>query len=400
MHILHILDHSLPLHSGYAFRTRAIIACQRARGWETSHLTSTKHYPYEGPTEEVDGLLFYRTKARHGALDRVPIVNQYTVVADLEHRLRQVVETVRPDVMHAHSPCLNGLAALRVRTRTGIPLVYEMRASWEDAAVHHGTTTSGSLRYRASRRLETYVLQHADAVTTICEGLREDVLSRGIAPGNVTVIPNAVDVEQFTEGAQDSSALCGRLNLAGKTVLGFAGSFYEYEGLALLLTALTRIRAVSPDVRLLLVGGGPEEERLKSRVQELGLGDAVIFTGRVPHAEVRAYYDLVDVFVYPRVRSRLTDTVTPLKPLEAMAQRRLVVASDVGGHRELIRHGDNGILFAADDDDALAEAVLGLIHDRGSWAAMQDAGRRYVEDERTWSNSVARYEDAYASVLS
>jgi glycosyltransferase involved in cell wall biosynthesis len=92
---------------------------------------------------------------------------------------------------------------------------------------------------------------------------------------------------------------------------------------------------------------------------------------------------------------RLTELVTPLKPLEAMAQGRLLVASDVGGHRELIENGKTGILFRAGDRDALAAAVVGLIRDRASWPRLRAAGRRFVEAERTWAASVARYRPVF-----
>ncbi len=399
MHILHILDHSIPLHSGYAFRSRAILEGQRALGWRTSHLTSSKQYPPGEPEEHVDGLHFYRTKPVQPLLDRVPVINQYAVVEYLARRLGAVCEKERPDILHAHSPCLIGMAALRVGRRVGLPVVYEMRASWEDAAAHHGTTREGSLRYKVSRLLETYVVRRADAVTTICQGLREEILTRGLNADDVEVIPNAVDVERFVEQEPDTE-LAREIGLAGQRVLGFIGSFYAYEGLGLLLTALPKIRAAYPDIRLLLVGGGPEEARLKAMSGELGLEDAVIFTGRVPHEQIGAYYDLVDIFVYPRVSSRLTETVTPLKPLEAMAQRRLVIASDVGGHQELIRDGETGVLFTADDPDSLAEATLKLLDNPGNWSVVLDAGRRFVEQERTWATSVARYRAVYDRVLS
>ncbi|MBU2677902.1 MAG: glycosyltransferase, exosortase A system-associated [Gammaproteobacteria bacterium] len=398
MHILHILDHSIPLHSGYAFRSRAILKAQRSLGWRTSHLTSSKQYPPGAMEEDIDGLHFYRTLPRWPLLDRVPVANQIAVVEYLARRLAEVCEREQPDILHAHSPCLVGLAALRVGHRNGLPVVYEMRASWEDAAAHHGTTREGSLRYRISRRLETHVLRRADAVTTICEGLREDILTRGVDAKDVGVIPNAVDVQQFTEREPDAS-LARQLGVNGSRVLGFVGSFYAYEGLALLLKALPRIRMMHADVRLLLVGGGPEEARLKALCSELGLDNAVVFTGRIPHEQVGAYYNLVDIFVYPRVPSRLTEMVTPLKPLEAMAQRRLVVASDVGGHRELIRDGETGRLFAADNLDSLVEVTLKLLDNPGNWSAMHDAGRRFVEQERTWAASVARYGPVYQRVL-
>jgi PEP-CTERM/exosortase A-associated glycosyltransferase len=281
----------------------------------------------------------------------------------------------------------------------GIPVVYEVRAFWEDAAVDHGTTTEGSLRYRLTRRLETHALRQAAHVFTICEGLRQDIVARGITPAKVTVIPNAVDIEDFEPGGTPDSELKTRLGLQGATVLGFIGSFYAYEGLDLLLDALPQLLQRRPDVRVLLVGGGPQEAALKAQAQALGVADKVVFTGRVPHAEVQRYYDLVDVLTYPRHSMRLTELVTPLKPLEAMAQGRLLVASDVGGHKELIRHGQTGLLFKAGSAQALADTVLDLLARRPEWPQLRAAGRRFVETERQWRTSAGRYVQPYTSLL-
>ncbi|TAN84700.1 MAG: glycosyltransferase, partial [Gallionella sp.] len=172
-----------------------------------------------------------------------------------------------------------------------------------------------------------------------------------------------------------------------------------YEGLDLLLTALPRILDQAPDVRVLLVGGGPQEEALKQQAQRLGIADKVVFGGRVPHGEVNRYYDLVDVLVYPRHPMRLTELVTPLKPLEAMAQGHLFAASDVGGHKELIRDGETGVLFRAGDPQSLADKVLGLLESPGQWPALKQAGRRFVETERNWKTSVARYQAVYGGLM-
>ncbi|MCF6353712.1 MAG: glycosyltransferase, exosortase A system-associated [Candidatus Polarisedimenticolaceae bacterium] len=395
MKILHILDHSIPLHSGYTFRSRAIIEQQRGFGWQTAHLTGTKQGKSEQGEEEVDGLCFYRTGSPNGYLSKLPLINQLSVITSLNHRLDSVIEREKPDVLHAHSPCLNGIAALRAGKRHQLPVVYECRAFWEDAAADHGTSNEWGLRYRLTRAVETYVFKNADAVTTICEGLRKDIIDRGIAADKVTVIPNAVDINRFSAERGTDQTLANELGLAGKSVLGFIGSFYAYEGLPLLLDAMPAILEVSPDVRLLLVGGGPQEQLLKQKTKEMGLVDAVVFTGRVPHDGVHNYYDLVDIFVYPRLPMRLTDLVTPLKPLEAMAQRRLVVASDVGGHKELIEDGKNGLLFSADSADDLAKTVLKLLSDRESWSTFQDNGRAFVENERNWEKSVGYYKQVY-----
>jgi PEP-CTERM/exosortase A-associated glycosyltransferase len=397
LRILHVLDHSIPLHSGYTFRTLSILREQRKLGWDTCHLTSPKQINCDVLEEEVDGWHFYRTPVVSASA--LPVLREIALMRQLEQRLQQVAEQVRPNIIHAHSPVLNALPALRVGKRLGIPVVYEVRAFWEDAAVDHGTTTEGSLRYRATRGLETRALRRADHVFTICEGLRSDIVERGIPAHKVTVIPNAVDIESFEPGGQPDVALKTRLGLDGASVIGFIGSFYAYEGLDLLLDALPGILLQRPEVRLLLVGGGPQDAALKAQAQHLGVTDKVVFTGRVPHAEVQRYYDLIDILAYPRHSMRLTELVTPLKPLEAMAQGRVLVASDVGGHKELIRHGETGMLFKAGSATALSNAVVNLLQAQGSWPAMRKAGRHYVENERNWTASVANYSSVYAGLL-
>jgi len=419
MKILHILDHSIPLHSGYTFRTRSILEQQRAVGWETAHLTSSKHKGTPRPSgergrgegrelpqstslappadliEQVDGFRFYRTPAARVMLAQLPVLSQWEVVHALERRLREVIANESPDILHAHSPGLNGVAAIRAGRRLGLPVVYECRAFWEDAAADHGTSREGGLRYRMTRRLETWVFRHADAVTCICEGLRTDIVARGIPESKVTVIPNAVDTERFIYNRPRETSLAAELGLSEATVLGFLGSFYAYEGLALAVQALPAILKHHPGARLLLVGGGPQEPALKDLTHALGLSDKILFLGRVPHDEVARYYSLVDVLIYPRMPMRLTDLVTPLKPLEAMAQGKLVLASDVGGHRELIRHGETGRLFKAGSPDSVAEAVAELLSQRDAWAAQRQAGRTYVEQERNWPASVRIYQRVY-----
>lgn len=400
MHILHILDHSIPLHSGYTFRTRNILLQQRVRGWKTSHITGLKQGFSSDPMEVVDELTFFRTPATEGFLDRLPLINQWRVINTLAKRLKQVVNDVKPDILHAHSPALNGLAALKVSQQTGIPVVYECRAFWEDAAVDHGTSSEGGARYKLTRALESRVFHKADAVTTICEGLRKDIVARGVSADKVTVIPNAVDIENFAMDQAVNVQLQESLGLEGKQVLGFIGSFYAYEGLPLLLDAMPELVKQFPNLKLLLVGGGLQEDLVKQKIATLKLHDYVVLTGRVPHSEVQDYYNLVDIFVYPRLSMRLTDLVTPLKPLEAMAQGRLVVASDVGGHKELIDDGKTGCLFKAGDAGDLATVVARLLRDTVRWPPMRAAGRHYVENVRNWPNSVANYQAIYDSLVS
>jgi PEP-CTERM/exosortase A-associated glycosyltransferase len=395
MKILHVLDHSMPLHSGYVFRTRAILEQQRALGWETVQVTSAKHAGAKAAIEEVDRLRFYRTALSAPKVAGLPVLNQWAIVSGLERRLMEVIALERPDLLHAHSPSLNGIAAIRAARRYGLPVVYECRAFWEDAAADHGTSIEGGVRYRLSRHLETWVFRHCDAVTCICDGLHRDIVARGIAPSKVTVIPNAVDLAQFQYGLPRDEALAAELGIGTATVLGYLGSFYAYEGLSLALRALPRIIAEFPQMRLLLVGGGPQEADLRRLGSELGVAQQLIFAGQVAHAQVHRYYSLVDCVLYPRMPMRLTELVTPLKPLEAMAQGKLVMASDVGGHRELIRDGDTGSLFRAGSIDALVSAIPQLFARRDQWDAQRQRARAYVESERQWHLIAPRYRCVY-----
>jgi glycogen synthase len=396
MKILHILDHSIPLHSGYTFRTAAILREQRALGWETFHLTSAKQGPTAQDVEDVDGLRFHRSPVPAPG----PVgVNEWRLMRSTERRLEALAREIRPDVLHAHSPVLNAIPAIRVGRRLGIPVVYEIRAFWEDAAVDHGTTAEGSLRYRATRALETWALKRVDHAFTICQGLQTDIVARGIAADRVTVIPNAVDIAGFQLSGDADPVLRSQLGLTGCTTVGFVGSFYAYEGLDLLLDAFPALLKRRPDLRLLLVGGGPQDAALKAQAERLGVSAQVIFTGRVPHQDVSRYYDQIDLLAYPRHSMRLTELVTPLKPLEAMAQGRLFVASDVGGHRELIRDGETGRLFAAGSAQALATAIDDMLDHRERWPAMRQAGREFVEQVRNWTRSVANYVPVYQALV-
>jgi PEP-CTERM/exosortase A-associated glycosyltransferase len=392
MRILHILDHSLPIHSGYSFRTRAILKAQIEKGWTVAGLTGPRYNAPAPDPETVDGLTFFRTPLPVAA--PFPI-REWREVSALAARLDQVIAAWKPDQLHAHSPALNALAAIRVARRNRLPLVYEIRAFWEDAAVGNGTGREGSAQYRLTRMLETYAARRADAVAVICEGLRADLIARGIAPEKVIVSPNGVDLGLFGDPPPPDPALAAELGLEGKDVVGFIGSFYDYEGLDDLIAAMPLLVAKRPRACLLLVGGGPMEEALRSQALSSPVADRIRFVGRVPHDQVERYYSLIDILAYPRKAMRLTELVTPLKPLEAMAQRRLVAASDVGGHRELIEDGVTGTLFPPDDPVAMAEALAKLFEGRAVWDKRRDVARAFVERDRNWSSNVSRYAPIY-----
>lgn len=394
--ILHVLDHSLPMHSGYTFRTRAILKAQEAMGLEVRGITGLRHVADGPDTEQAEGLTFHRTRGSAGG---PPGLREWREVGRLADAIVALAADWQPDVLHAHSPALNGQAALIAGRKLGIPVVYEIRAFWEDAAVSNGTGREGNLKYRLTRALENHVVAGADAVVTICRGLKDDLVLRGTAADKIMLSPNGVDLALFGEAAPREPALANDLELGDGSVIGFIGSFYDYEGLDDLIAAMPALVAARPDAKLLLVGGGPCERDLRAQAERSPAASAIRFVGRVPHSEVERYYALVDVMAYPRKRSRLTDLVTPLKPLEAMAQGKLVAASDVGGHRELMTDGVTGTLFTPDDPAACAAALAGLLADRDGWEIRRAAGRSHVAKHHDWAHNVYRYQDVYHRLI-
>jgi PEP-CTERM/exosortase A-associated glycosyltransferase len=398
--ILHVLDHSLPMHSGYTFRTRAILKAQTAMGLDVRGITGLRHTHAGLPVETADGLLFHRTPGESHGIAGMREWREIGLFADSIDRL---CEDWRPDILHAHSPALCGAAALRVAKRRNLPLVYEIRAFWEDAAVENGTGRANSIKYRLTRQLENLVVSRADAVVTICEGLRQDLVDRGYDGARISVMPNGVDLDLFGEPVEPDLQLTDELGLTegGRPcpVIGFIGSFYDYEGLDDLIAAMPLLIERHRDARLLLVGGGPCEASLRAQAASSTASGSIRFVGRVPHGEVERYYALADILAYPRKLSRLTDLVTPLKPLEAMAQGKIVAASDVGGHRELIEDGKTGVLFAPNNPAACADALARLLDRRETWLEYRELGRHHVATHHDWKANVLRYQDVYQRLL-
>lgn len=383
------------MHSGYTFRTRAILKAQKDLGWDVRGVTGVRHTQAGPDVETEEGLTFHRTR---GATMQWPVLREWSEIAAFAERIDALVEQYRPDILHAHSPVLNAIAGLRVARKRGLPFVYEIRAFWEDAAVGNGTGEEGSLRYRVTKALETWAVRRADAVVVICEGLKADLISRGIDPGRITVSPNGVDLHLFGTPPPRHDALATALGLEGAETVGFIGSFYDYEGLDDLIAAMPRLVAARPQAALLLVGGGPMEAALRAQAAASPVAERIRFVGRVPHDQVDQYYSLIDVLAYPRKHMRLTELVTPLKPLEAMAQGKLVAASDVGGHRELITDGETGILFSAGSQRAIADALSDLFNAREIWEARRAKARAFVEKERNWASNIRRYETVYHQI--
>jgi PEP-CTERM/exosortase A-associated glycosyltransferase len=376
--VLHVVDHSLPLHSGYAFRSLNILREQRSRGWQPCVVTSSKQGIY----------------GKHS----VPILDEMACMRALQRRVLDAANVEPPTVIHAHSPILNAFPALRVGKYLKVPVVYEIRALWEDAAVDHGSYGQDSYKYRLVRFLETIVCNRAAAVIVLSSGLQRDLVERGIPSEKMAVVGNGVNLNQFGPEVVDGS-FRKQWRLERKRVVGFIGSFYRYEGLDLLIDAAARLCSRWPTLAVVLVGGGEMEAELKKRADDLGLGGRVIMPGRVPHHEIASIYASMDVLVYPRRSMRLTELVTPLKPLEAMAMGKPVIASDVGGHRELITHNETGLLFQPASVPALVDRLDQILSSEELRSKLSRQAVAWVRRKRSWKTLSDTYAKVYSKVV-
>jgi len=397
--VLHVLEYSRPNISGYSSRSDAIIQNQRAIGIETCQMTSQRYDLFDNIIEEADGVEYYRTHHSTSILSKIPLLNYIPYISHLCKRIEEIIKIEKPDVIHAHSPMLNGIAALRVAKKLNIPVVYEIRAFWEDAAVDTGKTKEGSFRYRLIRALEQYVIMRVDKVSCICKGLQDEVIKRGVAESSVFMSPNCADLTKFTPISQKNQKLEIELTLENKKVVAFLGSFFKYEGLEFAIKALPLIEKNIPNIHLLLVGDGNEKDNLKNLSKQLGVEHLVTFVGRVNFDIINQYYSLADALVFPRESIKLTHLVTPLKPLECMALQLPVIASDVGGHKELIEDGKTGLLFEAENIESLAAKVIQLLQDTVLQEKLKVNGLAYVTNIRNWLNTAKKYQEIYSELV-
>lgn len=312
----------------------------------------------------------------------------------LRRRILEELDRAPCDVIHAHSPVLCGLAARQAARARNMPFVYEIRAFWEDAAVDQQKTNRASPRYQISRGLEGYVARRADAVVGIAQHILDDLAGRGLSREKLFHTPNGVDADRFPPRPRDAQ-LAAELGLGREPVFGFIGSWYRYEGLAWLVRAAAELRQRGHAFKLLLAGHGEDAEAIAEAIRETGTGDCVLVVGRVPHDQVHRYYSVMDALVYPRLSVRLTELTTPLKPLEAMAQSKAVLASSVGGIRELVEHDRTGLLFAPGNVEDFCRQAERLIRQGALRRELGERARAAILGEKDWKVIARRYEALY-----
>jgi glycosyltransferase involved in cell wall biosynthesis len=305
--------------------------------------------------------------------------------------LKNVINNFKPDIIHAHTPWFTALPALNRAKLEGIPFVYEMRGLWEESELAEGIITEDSKAYRLYRENDNHILARADHVIAISAGLRDGIIRRAVTKNEITIVPNGVDNLKFTHKPPDTN-LVASLDLTGKVVIGYISSLRKLEGINTLLDAMPQVDSRGT---VLIIGDGPERGALEQHSNRLGITDRVHFLGNISHEDITRYYSIIDIFVVPRIDAKVCHLVTPLKPLEAMAMGKCVLASNVGGLRELIDNEKTGILFKAEDVKNLSSQLNSLIQDENRRAIIGKNAMNYIAENRTWKNVCSRYNDIY-----
>ena len=405
MKALHILHRSVPGTHGYAIRSQEIVSNLMAKGVEPIVVTSPSQAPLgdldSESSEMINGVRYFRScgnllkptmEVRDGKYGRASLrVLQNSNLFKMALRLAR---KYKPNVIHAHSPFTCGLVGCLVGSITGIPVIYEMRGIWEDSHTSRYGMATTSLRYRAVRSLETLALKRANVCFPISEALKEEIISRGVKPGKIVVVPNGVDIRKFTPG-EASPKLVDALGLRGKLVFGYIGTFFYYEGLDLLVEAFETLAGKFESLILMLVGDGELMPKLKELASKSAYPDRIIFTGRIKNDLIVDYYKLFDLLVLPRRDAREANLVTPLKPLEIMSMAKPLVASDVGGHKEIVIDGLNGVLFPHEKVEALVKKCDALISDETKRLRLGEQSRVWVENNRDWNVLIDQYVSVY-----
>lgn len=405
--VLYLLHNSLPHASGgYATRTHGLVRGLRSHGWEVECATRLG-YPQDvksgagwvAPSDRVDGVPYHRLRDPSRAYRRVD-AERY-----LELNARAVEKLARrrkPAILHGASNHINGIAAVSAARRLGILSIFEVRGLWELTRISRQPEFEGSELYNMIVKLETQACLEADRVIAITEALKDLLVERGVPPAKISVIPNGTDTERFNHKLTGGNETRQEWGIPDEAVVfGYVGSMPQYEGLDDLISAVARLRDERPGlpVYCLLVGDGDQFDELNRHTQRLGVSDRIRFTGRVPHETVERYYAAMDTMVFPRKPQPVTETVSPMKPFEAMAMGKPIIASNVAALAEIIRDSETGMLYEKGSTRSLAEAMARIADDGILRRNITDHAIEWVRQNRDWRGLSEQVTAIYSELL-
>jgi len=386
--VVYLLHNRLPYNSGgYATRSHGLLSGAFESGWQMVGV-SRLGYPSDklryidvNEFDRIENIIYYPLLKDEIKLGAIPL-KEYLV--EYTNSLLEFVLREKPSIIHAASNYMNGIVANNVAKALGIPSIYEVRGLWELTRISRQPEWENTEYYNLMAKMEAEAAQGADIVFTLTNALKDEMIRRGVDADKIYILPNGVVTERFLPLAKNQN-LAKELNINNKTVVGFIGSFVQYEGLEYIVDAIEiLVNRGKKDIIVLMVGDGAVWQDIVDRVEKKGLQAYFIFTGRIPHEEVEEYYSLVDIAPLPRKGLPVCEMVSPLKPFEAMAMEKVVLSSDVAALAEIVQDGYNGMLFEKDNVQDLADKIELLANDLELRTKLGKQAREWVLKERDW----------------
>ncbi|KIL43162.1 glycosyltransferase [Jeotgalibacillus campisalis] len=382
MKILHILFHSEPISTGYSLRTKYVLKNLIKKKNNIEHIALTSSYQnLNSNINNKEDLHYYRTKKISNSIF-MNMVYLYSSIKSI-HKKENI------NVVHIHSPWLVALPAIIFCKLNRVSSIYEIRGFWEDTNVSTGKMKENSIKYKIIKKIESFCVSNADARVAISKNIIKDLNSRIGHNKEFQHIPNGVDIAEIKTKLKAKTS-----NITDDFVIGYISSIRELEGIQILLEAAEKIVSKYSNIKILIVGDGEYLNNLKSLTRSLGIQDNVEFTGKVKHEDISYYYNVIDIFVIPRISKRVNHIVTPLKPYEALAYKKAIISSDVGGLKEIFTDQENALLFKADSPIDLADKIKELYEDNKLKNYLEVNGLKYAENH-DWGVITDKYQEVY-----
>ena len=408
--ILYHASQSLPhTSSGYAIRTHGLVSALNNHGIDarvvlrhgypldrmdftggevqSSHQVDNVEYRFNPTSKDNSSILNYQEVY---SFNQIELYEQEAIASIMKQ-----AQEIQPEIIHSASNFVVGMAGARAAKLLGIPSIYEIRGFWHLTQSTKREGYEGSDHFEITEQLEIETAKESDYVFTITKALKDILVENGVDENKISVLPNAVDIDKFKISVKDKK-LEKRLGFKDKVVIGYIGSFANYEGLDLLLEACSLLYKKIGDIfRLLLVGDGAMMTTLRQMARFLQIEEIITFIGRVSHDEVQDYYSLIDIAPLPRKGYRVCELVSPLKPFEAMSSGKVVITSKVKALAEIIDHEKTGLIFETGNSLDLAEKLESVILDNELRNLLGENARKWIEENHSWEVISERVVDVY-----
>jgi len=404
--IMYHVNQSLPHHSsGYAIRTQSLLRALKKKKW---NIEAYARIGYPNDRYDFIGARIVKSHSNVESIDynftpsRTKSIGKLSIEQYQKESVKLIIEQAKkfkPAIIHCASNYSCGLAGTAAAKLLGIPSIYEMRGLWHMTRTAKQPEYADTDHYKMIEKLEIQAAMNADHVFTITNGIKEVLLKNGIEDRKITLLPNAVDTERFKSNNRNK-LIEKKLGLEGKKTIGYIGSFTDYEGLDYLLRASVNLKEkYNGKFKILLIGDGTALDDLKRLRTELKLEDTVHFTGRIDHNDVLDYYSVIDIAVYPRKGTPVCEIVSPLKPLEAMAMGKIIIASSVKALAEMVIDKETGMIHIKDDIDDLSRLLEICLTNKDLNEKLGKNAIKWVTLNRTWDEISKKVNGAYQKLI-